>query len=78
MSIVTDHITKSPGICGGDACIRGTRIPVWTLVGYRRLELSDTELVAALSLNYELATLNVGEFSRVTNLRLVDVSVYSV
>ena len=30
-----ERITKTPGICGGDACIRGTRIQVWLLVGYR-------------------------------------------
>jgi uncharacterized protein (DUF433 family) len=25
-------ITKTPGVCGGVACIDGTRIPVWVLV----------------------------------------------
>ena len=25
-------IQKTPGLCGGDACIRQTRIPVWVLV----------------------------------------------
>jgi len=25
-------IEKTPGLCGGDACIRQTRIPVWVLV----------------------------------------------
>ncbi len=25
-------IQKTPGVCGGDACIRETRIPVWVLV----------------------------------------------
>lgn len=33
----TDRITKLPNVCGGDACIRGDRIPDWTLVNYRRL-----------------------------------------
>jgi uncharacterized protein (DUF433 family) len=32
MPIATDRITKTPGICGGDACVRGTRIPVWLLL----------------------------------------------
>jgi uncharacterized protein (DUF433 family) len=22
-------IERTPGVCGGDACIAGTRIPVW-------------------------------------------------
>ena len=38
-------ITKTPGVCGGDACIEGTRIPVWVLVGYRRLNVSESELL---------------------------------
>lgn len=25
-------IKKTPGVCGGDACIGNTRIPVWSLV----------------------------------------------
>ena len=40
-------ITKTPGVCGGDACIEGTRIPVWVLVGYRRLGVSESELLHA-------------------------------
>jgi len=38
-------ITKTPGVCGGDACIAGTRIPVWVLVGYRRLGVRESELL---------------------------------
>jgi uncharacterized protein (DUF433 family) len=43
----TDHswIQKTPGVCGGDACIRKTRIPVWSLVVARRLGASDAELL---------------------------------
>ena len=40
-------ITNTPGVCGGDACIAGTRIPVWVLVGYRRLGVSESELLHA-------------------------------
>jgi uncharacterized protein (DUF433 family) len=29
-------IRKTPGVCGGQACIRSTRIPVWLLAFYRR------------------------------------------
>jgi uncharacterized protein (DUF433 family) len=45
MSVATNRITKNPNICGGDACIRGHRIPVWTLVNYRRLGGADAELL---------------------------------
>ena len=39
-------ITKMPGVCGGDACIAGTRIPVWVLVNARNLGIRETELFA--------------------------------
>ena len=45
MPATTDRITKTPGVCGGDACIRGHRIPVCVLVGYRRLGTSDADLL---------------------------------
>jgi len=38
-------IQKTPGVCGGDACIRQTRIPVWVLVNARRLGISESELL---------------------------------
>ena len=39
------RIKKTPGVCGGDACIGNTRIPVWTLVSYRTLGASDAQLL---------------------------------
>lgn len=45
MSTITDRITKTPGVCGGDACFRGHRIPVWTVVNYRRLGGSEADLL---------------------------------
>ncbi|MEG4209623.1 DUF433 domain-containing protein [Microcoleus sp. S13_B4] len=38
-------IQKTPGVCGGDACIRQTRIPIWVLVNARRLGISEAELL---------------------------------
>ena len=38
-------IQKTPGVCGGDACIRQTRIPVWVLVNARRLGISEADLL---------------------------------
>lgn len=40
-------IEKTPGICGGDACIVRTRIPVWTLVLGQRMGLGEAELLAS-------------------------------
>jgi uncharacterized protein (DUF433 family) len=33
MSAATDRITRTPDVCGGDACIRGSRIPVTLELG---------------------------------------------
>lgn len=40
-------ITKTPGVCGGDACVANTRIPVWSLVSDRRLGMSDARILEA-------------------------------
>jgi uncharacterized protein (DUF433 family) len=40
-------IDKTLGVVGGDACIAGTRIPVWDLVEYRRLGASDLKILEA-------------------------------
>lgn len=42
---ITNRITKTPNVCGGDACIRGHRIPVCVLVGYRLQGADDAELL---------------------------------
>jgi uncharacterized protein (DUF433 family) len=39
-------ISKNADRCGGDACIRDHRIPVWVLVNYRRLAgASDADIL---------------------------------
>ncbi|HZT82422.1 MAG TPA: DUF433 domain-containing protein [Gemmataceae bacterium] len=38
-------VEKAGGVCGGDARIRRTRIPVWVLVGYRQAGLSEDALL---------------------------------
>jgi uncharacterized protein (DUF433 family) len=40
-------INKTPGVVGGDACIRRTRIPVWLLVSLRELGADDAKLLEA-------------------------------
>lgn len=39
-------IEKTPGVCGGVACIIRTRIPVRTLVTFKKMGLSDQTLLA--------------------------------
>ncbi len=38
-------IEKTPGVCGGDARIARTRIPVWLLVRQRQLGVSEEEIL---------------------------------
>jgi uncharacterized protein (DUF433 family) len=38
-------ITKTPGVCGGKACIAGTRITVWLLVEAQQLGISEAQLL---------------------------------
>jgi len=39
-------IQKRPNVCGGDACIRDTRITVWGLVLSRKLGAPDATILA--------------------------------
>jgi uncharacterized protein (DUF433 family) len=41
----TSYISEEPNRCGGDACVRDTRIPVWVVVNYGRLGGSDDKLL---------------------------------
>ena len=43
----SSRIAKTPGICGGDACLRGHRIPIWCLVGLRQLGADDAKILEA-------------------------------
>ncbi len=47
-----EGIEKTEGVCGGAACIRQTRIPVWVLANARRQGVSEVELL----LNYPSLT----------------------
>jgi uncharacterized protein (DUF433 family) len=48
MSIVeTSAIVKTPGVCGGDARVGGTRIPVWLLVLKRKWGESEERTLAS-------------------------------
>lgn len=44
---VTPGIESTPGICGGNPRITGTRIPVWTLAQLRHLGATDAEILRA-------------------------------
>ena len=38
-------IEKTPGVCGGSACVVGTRITVWGLVESKRVGYSEADLL---------------------------------
>jgi uncharacterized protein (DUF433 family) len=38
-------ISKTPGVCGGEACVEGTRLAVWMLVEARRAGCTDEEIL---------------------------------
>ena len=48
MAPIASWVSKKADRCGGDACIRDTRITVWGLVSYRRLGMSDTAILNAI------------------------------
>jgi uncharacterized protein (DUF433 family) len=39
------NIQKTPGVCGGYARIRNTRIPVWTIISLQHQGADDTEIL---------------------------------
>lgn len=48
MTMTASWISKKPDRCGGDACVRDTRITVWGLVAYRRLGMTDADILKAV------------------------------
>jgi uncharacterized protein (DUF433 family) len=38
-------IQKTPGVCGGHACIHNSRIPVWTIVSFRLQGADQAEVL---------------------------------
>jgi uncharacterized protein (DUF433 family) len=46
-SRVSPGVEKTSGVCGGSACIAGTRIPVWGLEEARRLGATEAALLTS-------------------------------
>ncbi|MBI3407349.1 MAG: DUF433 domain-containing protein [Planctomycetes bacterium] len=45
MAVTTSWISKKPERCGGDACVRDTRIPVWIVINAMRLGASEADVL---------------------------------
>lgn len=66
------RIAKVEGVCGGSACIKGTRIPVWLIEAYRRSGIRDVQalqlwpslVLSDLEAAYEYARTNRAEIDR--------------
>jgi len=50
-------ITKTINVCGGDACIAETRIPIWVLANARNLGISESQLL------YDYPTLTASDLA---------------
>ena len=72
MTTTASWVSKKPDRCGGDACVRDLRIPVWAVVNYRRLGASDADVLQAypaltsrdLEAAWEYATTHADEIDR--------------
>ena len=72
MDPAANRVSKKPDHQGGDACVDGTRIPVWVLVNYRRVGMFDCDILGAypsltaadLEAAWEYATLHPEEIDR--------------
>jgi len=42
---VTSWVQKTPGVCGGRACIRNSRITVWGLVNAQKAGVPDEQML---------------------------------
>jgi uncharacterized protein (DUF433 family) len=42
---VAPGIFRTPGVCGGEACIRGLRLPVWQLEESRQNGATDAQII---------------------------------
>lgn len=47
LSLTSLKIQKTPGVCGGRACVGNTRIPVWTLISFLQQGVTDEDMIRA-------------------------------
>jgi uncharacterized protein (DUF433 family) len=65
-------VSRKPGRCGGDACVRDTRIPIWGLVERRHNGQTDADILRSLpeltpgdlATAWEYAAAHAGEIER--------------
>lgn len=47
LSFIELKIQKTPGVCGGRACVGNTRIPIWTLINFLQQGATDEDMIQA-------------------------------
>lgn len=47
LSLISLKIQRTPGVCGGRACVGNTRIPVWTLISFLQQGATDEDVIQA-------------------------------
>lgn len=57
-------INRTPGVCGGVACIADTRIPVWLLEQIRRLGVREADILRDYSTLTTQVLLNAWAYAR--------------
>jgi uncharacterized protein (DUF433 family) len=60
MEIRTEHpyVVHVPGVCGGAAVVRGTRVPIWVLASYVQQGYATAEDLAVLFPHLTLAQIH--------------------
>lgn len=65
-------VDADPGVCGGDACVVRTRIPVWLLVQARRLGTTEAALLQAYPVLRAEDLVNVWSYARLYSAEIDD------
>lgn len=47
VTTVGEGVTVKPGVCGGKACLEGTRMPIWAIEGARRAGQNVNEILSS-------------------------------
>ncbi len=58
VAVAPEVIRKTPGVCGGEACIADRRIAVWMLVNARRQGSTDSDVFESYDPPLTLADLH--------------------
>ena len=61
-ALITKIVKKTPGVAGGCACLRDTRIAVWTIISLKNQGADEQVLATATADNRCVITFNCNDF----------------